>query len=209
MTPGTSGPRGSGSLESFGLQLCLVSRLQAITRNRGSTLFRLQWKNWVTPGQRLLSRLRASVLPTSATGHGSWPTPTTRDYKDGSECPNVALNGLLGRVVWFTSWPTPQTSDMTGGGQAKRAMGATRHGSNLNDFALLALTEAPARFTVSGVMLTGSSAGITNGGQLNPAHSRWLMALPHAWDACAPTAMPSVPKQRKRSSAPQEMQLTE
>jgi hypothetical protein len=36
-----------------------------------------------------------------------------------------------------TGWPTPQTQDASGGGQAKRAMGQDRHGSNLNDFALL------------------------------------------------------------------------
>jgi hypothetical protein len=37
-----------------------------------------------------------------------------------------------------SGWPTPQASDLTGGGQAKRATGDTRHGSNLNDFVLLA-----------------------------------------------------------------------
>ena len=36
------------------------------------------------------------------------------------------------------SWPTPQAQDASGGGQVKRAMGETRHGSNLNDFAMLA-----------------------------------------------------------------------
>jgi hypothetical protein len=30
----------------------------------------------------------------------SWPTPTTRDHKDGSYCPNVPENPLLGRTVW-------------------------------------------------------------------------------------------------------------
>ena len=29
-----------------------------------------------------------------------WPTPTSRDYKDGVYCPNVPTNKLLGREVW-------------------------------------------------------------------------------------------------------------
>lgn len=36
------------------------------------------------------------------------------------------------------SWPTAQSRDGNQGGQVKRAMGETRHGSNLDDFALLA-----------------------------------------------------------------------
>ena len=76
-------------------------------------------------------------------------------------------------------------------------MGETRHGSNLNDFAMLA---GPARLTASGQMLTGCSAGMESGGQLNPAHSRWLMGLPPEWDACAVTAMLSMPSKRRSSS---------
>jgi hypothetical protein len=74
-----------------------------------------------------------------------WPTPTSRDHKDGKECPNVPLNALLGRQAWLTANP-----------QA-------------------------ARITADGKMLTGCSAGMESGGQLNPAFSAWLMGFPEAW----------------------------
>jgi len=36
-----------------------------------------------------------------------WPTPTSRDHKDGSFCANVETNGLFGRTVW--NGPSEQT----------------------------------------------------------------------------------------------------
>ena len=56
-----------------------------------------------------------------------------------------------------------------------------------------------AQLTDIGEPLTGLSAGTTSGGQLNPAHSRWLMGLPSAWDDCAATVTRSSLRKRRSS----------
>lgn len=103
-TRATSGRSGSISFASAALASSLASKLQARTVSAGGTLYRVTWKERITPAQRLIYACRASVVRTSASG--------------------------------FTGWPTPQTADGSGGGQAKRAS-TERHGSNLNDFAML------------------------------------------------------------------------
>ena len=267
--------RSPARMYSERLQRRLETRLQERLNGRGSMIYQTAWKQHTTPLGRQIFRLRASALRTSVREPSSvpsgWPTPTTRDWKDGANPDvNVPLNGLLGRVVWLAGWPTPmagtpaqngnneagntdssrktvalagwptpQASDGSGGGQEKRALNPARS-NDLMDFAMLAgwpTTSAsdmrsysdtaistwlegetknghgldlnlaaqivgPSRLTASGQLLTGSSAGMTSGGQLNPAHSRWLMGYPPEWDDCAVTAMPSTRTRRQRSSKP-------
>jgi len=178
MTSGTCGPTSTGSSASADLQSFMESRLQARTRTLGSTLYVLTWKPWVTPSGRSRLRQRASAPRTRESVRTGWPTPTTRDWKDGKGCDNVPANALLGRVVWLAGWATPTTL------HNKRteafAAGRTPTPSEVLP------TCQPARLTATGKLLTGSSAGMSSGGPLNPAHSRWLMALLPEWDACAP-----------------------
>ena len=72
------------------------------------------------------------------------------------------------------SWHTPICNDARGSAYSKSRSGP-----------ILKLT-GQARLVTSGQMLTGCTAETKNVGQLNPAHSRWLMGLPSAWDQAAP-----------------------
>lgn len=108
-TNDTSGLSGSTLSASAALQESLESRLRA--RSTGSILYRLTWKARVTPSGRAICALRASAARISGSDFTSWPTPTTRDHKDGTECQNVPINALLGRAVWMAGWPTPKAAD--------------------------------------------------------------------------------------------------
>ena len=86
-----------------------------------------------------------------------WPTPTSRDYKDGSaqSCQNVPVNGSLGRAVHM--YATPQARDYRTG-QASRWESPDRS-RNLND---------------------------QMGGQLNPDWVEWLMGFPIGYTSLTP-----------------------
>lgn len=215
LTSGTYGPPHIGLSGNAILSWYLANNLEALTRMAGSTLYKLTWKPWAMPSGRSRFRLRASARRTSEIARIGWPTPTAAAVAGpGASGRQGGMN--IQTAATLAHWPTPLANDAKGsdystsrgekilklGGAAKLAgwvtptardwkdtagMTATREGKErLDQLPRQAFTCQPLRLTVFGVMLTGSTAVMKNGGQLNPAHSRWLMGLPRAWDECSP-----------------------
>ncbi len=133
-----------------------------------------------------------------------WPTPTATDGKGGYQGGRIR-NGKLSTdrldvTAQLAGWPTPTTTNDRSPcpQEAMRTYrdNGTKIQKRLQDVAALC---SPARLTVSGEMLTGFTAGMESGGQLDPDHSRWLMGFPPEWEGCAPTETPSTLKRRQRS----------
>lgn len=202
----TYGPLFGGLSPSDAFQLSLGNRLRARMAGCGSILYRLTWKVWDMPSGRRICALRASARRTSANDFTGWPTPTVANAKGSQSCAGMSATGRMadGRKVAsslphaarLAGWSTPVASD------AKRGMA----GSSRNRGPGKTLTEQVSeidkrrRLTVSGEMLTGSSARMSGGDRLNPAHSRWLMGYLPDWDESAVTAMRSLLKSRRSSS---------
>jgi len=150
-----------------------------------------------------------------------WNTPRATDGSNGG--PNQA-GGALSSDAAIAGWATPNTCDATRGSpetnEAKIKRGA-HPGQSLIDQAALAGWATPtsrdhkdttSAGTVpvngllgrqvwgSGIDTNSPLAEMENRGALNPAHSRWLMGYPVAWDSCGATAMQSCRKSRRNSS---------
>lgn len=132
-----------------------------------------------------------------------WQTPAASDSGRAGTGITPGMTGQsLVQMAKAAGWPTPNAGtpqSLRGNGQDPETRKAQGHQVNLKDAVRYLIHDQPARLTACGQMLTGSSAGMESGGQLDPAHSRWLMGLPPEWDDCAPTETASTLK-RLRSS---------
>ena len=141
----------------------------------------------------------------------SWPTPQANDGTGANsperqerrrlEAPKRTGGGPPGfanprDAAQFASWATPQSRDGKG---SRTGEGIYTHNARpLNEQVAMLVREIPSQ--VSGPEPTGSTAVTAKPGQLNPAHSRWLMGLPAAWDDCAPMATRSIRRSQASSS---------
>jgi len=161
--------------------------LEANLNGPGSTIYQTVWKPHTTPLGRQIYRLRASGRRTSDSEHSlvpsGWPTPMagTPAQNGNNEAGN---NDSSRKTVALSGWPTPTSRDHKDGKECPNVP----LNALLGRVAWLSANPQAARITADGTMLTGCSAGMESGGQLNPAFSGWLMGFPEAWCHAALTA---------------------
>lgn len=126
-THDTSGPPGSASSASVGLQSCLASRLREVLAGRGSPLYGLTWKAQAMPWGPPICRLVGSVRRTNGSGCGSWeswPTPQARadSRSEGGRESRAAHQSMLMHAAELAAWPTPDGAVLNVGSDVETHM---------------------------------------------------------------------------------------
>ena len=205
LTSGICGLHSSGSLSNAALKSSLASRLRAKQDSLGWTLYRLTWKELVTPSGLLICALRASARHTSGSGYGlelrGWLTVCRRDgrsLRGGVDRPNRMGGPSL---IHLAGWGTPSCQDARHSPVNWEKRREQKRQIQLVHQAGMAMVIAgwctpmktdakrgvrPPRKHDTGVPLT-QQAGMTSNGyrapmekraQLNPEFVSWLMGYP-------------------------------
>jgi len=163
-------------------------------------LFALTWKRWDMPSGPPICALRAWAPRTSDSACTSWPTPTARDWKSSASNKHGVNARPLNEVSRLAGWATPAAREAGGTPEQflARKERARKNGSTLG--VSLTSLSLQASLLAHGETQNGGSVATVKPGQLNPAHSRWLMGIPAEWGEYAPTGMPLFRRSRRRSS---------
>jgi hypothetical protein len=166
LTSGTYGQRSFGSSASVALRQSLVSKLHQAVPLDGGILFRLTWKERVTPAGQTIYALRASGRSTSGNASTGWPTPLTADVNLSRSSDPYAMSvremnrpnsgsNLAITAQALALWSTPQAKD-TKGGYSHRWV-ENVHGRSLNDQVMLVSWPTPK--ASDGVFSTPRTSG--------------------------------------------------
>lgn len=180
----TSGLSSSISSESANLQQSLESRLRQQLDLGGSMIYKLTWRQKVTPQRRSYCHLAASAPRTRGNDSSSWPTPSVRDHKDTGDLDKSRFrksgkerNDTVPRVAYgIAPWATP---------------------NNLRE----QVDPRSQEIYASGKTPPPSTAETENTvpSQLNPRFSLWLMGYPIEWVYCAERVTQSSRKRQRKS----------
>ena len=136
----------------------------------------LRMKERMGGGRKAITSLQVAVQTVAG-----WATPTAMDSRRGGLPPRDHDTGVP--LSQMAAWATPSARDW------KDTPGMATEGVNPDGSTRHRLDQLPRQ--AHGAIASSSPAPMEKRGQLNPAHSRWLIGFPPAWDDCAPMAMPS------------------